>query len=49
VEDACASADAYAHAAALHMVTVEDGVFGVLATLDDVLRGLTALRAGSRG
>jgi hypothetical protein len=31
------------------MVTVEDGVFGVLATLDDVLRGLTALRAGSRG
>ena len=48
VEDACASADAYAHAAALHMVTVEDGVFGVLATLDDVLGGLAALRAGMR-
>lgn len=48
VQDACASADAYAHAAALHMVTVEDGVFGVLATLDDVLRGLAACRAGDR-
>lgn len=48
VQDACASADAYAHAAALHMVTVEDGVFGVLATLDDVLRGLAACRAGNR-
>lgn len=42
VRDACASADAYAHAAALHMVTVEDGVFGVLATLDDVIQGLAA-------
>jgi len=48
VQDACASADAYAHAAALHMVTVEDGVFGVLATLDDVLRGLAACREGDR-
>ena len=48
VQDACASADAYAHAAALHMVTVEDGVFGVLAALDDVLRGLAACRAGDR-
>jgi len=38
VQDACASADAYAHAAALHMVTVEDGVFGVVSTLEDVLR-----------
>jgi hypothetical protein len=25
------------------MVTAEDGVFGVLATLDDVVRGLGAL------
>jgi nicotinamidase-related amidase len=48
VEDACASADAYAHAAALHMVTVEDGVFGVVSTLEDVLRGLAACRAGAR-
>jgi nicotinamidase-related amidase len=42
VQDACASGDAYAHAAALHMVTVEDGVFGVLAMLDDVILGLAA-------
>jgi nicotinamidase-related amidase len=48
VQDACASADAYAHAAALHMVTVEDGVFGVVSTLEDVLRGLAACRAGAR-
>ena len=44
VQDACASADAYAHSAALHMVTVEDGVFGVLASLDDVLTGLSTLK-----
>jgi nicotinamidase-related amidase len=44
VQDACASADAYAHEAALHMVTAEDGVFGVLARLDDVVRGLGALK-----
>jgi len=48
VQDACASADAYAHAAALHMVTVEDGVFGVVSTLEDVLRGLEACRVGAR-
>lgn len=48
VQDACASADAYAHAAALHMVTVEDGVFGVVSALEDVLRGLEACRAGAR-
>ena len=47
VQDACASADAYAHAAALHMVTVEDGVFGVVSTLEDVLRGLEACRVGA--
>jgi hypothetical protein len=30
------------------MVTVEDGVFGVVSTLEDVLRGLAACRAGAR-
>ena len=44
VQDACASADAYAHEAALHMVTMEDGIFGVLASLDDVVTGLSALK-----
>lgn len=43
VEDACASGDAYAHAAALHMVTVEDGVFGVLADADAVCAALGAI------
>jgi nicotinamidase-related amidase len=42
VKDACASADAYAHAAAVHMVTVEDGIFGVVSTVDDVVAGLGA-------
>jgi hypothetical protein len=32
----------HAHEAALHMVVVEDGVFGVLATVDDVCRALAA-------
>ncbi len=41
VEDACASGDAYAHAAAIHMVTVEDGVFGVVADTAAVLAALT--------
>ena len=39
VEDACASGDAYAHAAAVHMVTVEDGIFGVVADSKAVLAG----------
>jgi nicotinamidase-related amidase len=43
VKDACASADAYAHAAAVHMVTVEDGIFGVVSTVDDVVAGLGTL------
>jgi nicotinamidase-related amidase len=43
VEDACASADRYAHAAALHMVTVEDGVFGAVAGAADVLDALRRL------
>jgi biuret amidohydrolase len=38
--DACGSGDAYAHAAALHMVTVEDGVFGVVADVADVCDAL---------
>jgi len=41
--DACGSGDPYAHDAALHMVTVEDGVFGVLADADDVCEALRAL------
>lgn len=46
VEDACASCDAYAHDAAIHMVTVEDGIFGVVATVDAVIAGLEdAIRA----
>jgi nicotinamidase-related amidase len=43
VEDACASGDAYAHEAALHMVTVEDGAFGVLAASEAVIAGLQAV------
>ena len=44
IEDACASGDQYAHDAAVHMVTVEDGIFGVVATAKDVIAGLKALR-----
>lgn len=40
VEDACASCDPYAHQAAVHMVTVEDGVFGVVANTEEVIKGL---------
>jgi nicotinamidase-related amidase len=40
IEDACASGDRYAHEAAVHMVTVEDGVFGVVATSADVVEAL---------
>ncbi len=43
IEDACASGDAYAHAAAIHMVMVEDGVFGVVAGAEAVIAGLAAL------
>jgi nicotinamidase-related amidase len=43
ISDACASGDAYAHAAALHMVTVENGIFGALADADAVIAGLAAL------
>jgi biuret amidohydrolase len=41
--DACGSGDAYAHDAALHMVTVEDGVFGVLAGVADIRAALDRL------
>jgi biuret amidohydrolase len=40
VEDACASGDLYAHQAAVHMVTVEDGIFGAVASTDAVLAAL---------
>ena len=40
VADACASGDAYAHEAALHMVTVEFGIWGTLANSAAVLDGL---------
>jgi nicotinamidase-related amidase len=45
IEDACASGDAYAHAAAVHMVTVEGGIFGAVATADEVVAGLKRARA----
>lgn len=38
--DACGSGDADAHRAALHMVTVEDGVFGALADVDSIVAAL---------
>jgi nicotinamidase-related amidase len=38
--DACGSGDPEAHRAALHMVTVEDGVFGALADVDTVVAAL---------
>lgn len=41
VEDACASGDPYAHDAAIYMVTVEDGVFGVVAKTMDVVVALS--------
>ncbi len=45
IEDACASGDPDAHTAAVHMVTVEDGIFGVVATSDAVIAGLGRVRA----
>ena len=43
VEDACASSDEEMHAAAVKMVTVEDGVFGVVADTAAVVTGLEDL------
>lgn len=48
VEDACASADDFAHRAAVHMVTVEDGIFGVIATTDAVVEGLKTVGQASQ-
>lgn len=45
VEDACASGDAFAHRAAIHMTLVEDGVFGTVATVAAALAVLDALPA----
>ena len=45
IEDACASGDAYAHAAAVHMVTVEGGIFGAVATSDAVVAALRRVGA----
>lgn len=47
VSDACASGDRYAHEAALHMVTVENGIFGALTDSGAVMEGLRKL-AGAR-
>ena len=48
VADACASGDAYAHEAAIHMVTVEDGIFGVVSTTEEVAAGLARAKSGRR-
>jgi nicotinamidase-related amidase len=40
IEDCCASGDAYAHAAAVHMVTVEGGIFGVVSNAGNVIAAL---------
>lgn len=40
IADACASGDAVAHQGALHMITVEDGVFGAIAKAEAVIAGL---------
>jgi len=46
IEDACASGDPYAHEAAVHMVTVEDGIFGTVATAEAVIAGLCRIGLG---
>jgi len=43
IADACASGDQYAHEAALHMVTVEQGIFGVLSDSGSVIDALSRL------
>ncbi|MDH7792304.1 isochorismatase family cysteine hydrolase [Ochrobactrum sp. AN78] len=48
ISDACASGDQYAHEAALHMVTVENGIFGALTNSGAVLEGLQKLEASGR-
>lgn len=48
ISDACASGDQYAHEAALHMVTVENGIFGALTDTAAVLQGLKKLGKSSK-
>lgn len=48
IEDACASGDQYAHEAAVHMVTVEDGIFGVVAKAADAIAALKHIKNISR-
>lgn len=43
ISDACASGDQYAHEAALHMVTVENGIFGALTDSRAVLEALAKM------
>jgi nicotinamidase-related amidase len=44
--DACGSGDLAAHRAAIHMVTVENGVFGVVAEVDSVIEALSGTEPG---
>ena len=48
VEDGVASGDRLAHEAGLHMITVEDGIFGTVAPAGAVIAGLGKLAAGGR-
>jgi nicotinamidase-related amidase len=48
IADACASGDQYAHEAALHMITVEYGIFGTLSDSAAVVEALDALTQGAR-
>jgi nicotinamidase-related amidase len=43
IEDCCSSGDAFAHEAAIHMTTVENGVFGVVTPSDQVIQGLNQI------
>ncbi|MEQ1942255.1 isochorismatase family cysteine hydrolase [Mesorhizobium sp. VNQ89] len=45
IADACASGDQYAHEAALHMVTVENGIFGALSDSAAVIEAIGKLPA----
>jgi len=45
--DACGSGDAEAHRAAIHMVTVEDGVFGAVAGVAQIVDALGRLPRGA--
>lgn len=49
VEDGCASGDARAHADAVHMTTVEDGIWGVVTTTNDVIEGLKRMQREMKG